>query len=173
MAFNRIADIFRNAAKKIATPIFTEVLVSVANDVANDARANASWSSRIEASITVSPVDYGQGYASIDVYADPDIAPMAVAYEYGSGERGPEGKTYPIRAVNAPALTFFWLPGGKKIEPYAELVSFQRVDHPGVEANSFLQPALDDHMESFKAKAAGVAAEVIMEVAGTVISYAS
>ena len=94
-------------------------------------------------------INLGNGSYSISITVDVDEetgAPMAPAYEYGSGERGPEGKPYPIVARNAPALAFLWQypsPLGRKLEPYDEEVVFDKVMHPGVEARPFLQPAIN------------------------------
>jgi hypothetical protein len=45
-------------------------------------------------------------------------------------------KDYPIEAVNAKALYFFW-------EKKGEWVFFKRVIHPGIKANPFVERAID------------------------------
>lgn len=64
-------------------------------------------------------------------------APEARAYEYGSGMRARRSRTSPnqaapfgpivIRPNQASRLTFFW-------DVVGDVVSFQKVNHPGVEA---------------------------------------
>lgn len=74
---------------------------------------------------------------SIRVGVNLTAAPEARAYEYGSGMRARRSRTSPnqpapfgpivIRPVNKRHLTFFW-------EAVGGVVSFNKVNHPGVEA---------------------------------------
>jgi hypothetical protein len=137
----------------------TKYLEEVAKKIAEDAKRNANTNmtakgntlpSVIADAISVGKVEAsGHGRYSISINVDLEKAPMAAAYEYGSGERGPKGQDYPIVAKNAPALAFLWeypSPLGRKyIVPEDEFVKFKRIMHPGVEAVPYLQPAIDDN----------------------------
>ena len=155
---------YRTAEDFLGSPFFgnfesqiVKYLTEVANKIAEDAKRNANSNltekgnnlpSVIAEAISVGSVEAsGHGRYSISINVDLEKAPMARAYEYGSGERGLTGQDYPIVAKNAPALAFLWeypSPLGRKyITPEDEFVRFQRIMHPGVEAVPYLQPAID------------------------------
>ena len=144
--------------EKIFEGKIIKALTEVASDIAASAKRNADaqWlPQKVGESISVGDVNnLGNGRYSISINVDlreETGAPMAAAYEFGSGERGPEGKDYPIVAKNAPALAFIWnypSPLGRKVRPYDEFVVFQKVMHPGVEARPYLQPAINANMKN-------------------------
>jgi hypothetical protein len=91
----------------------------------------------------------GAGRYSIEIDVDLIKAPMARAYEFGSGihaTRGEQG-TYTIAPRNASMLAFEWSPefipwGSKKFIGLAgSKFLFRYVDHPGVQQKAFLLPA--------------------------------
>jgi hypothetical protein len=140
-------------------------LRDIANKIAEDAKNNVSMKktykgndlpSEIADAISVGEVENtGKGTYSISINVDLTKAPMAAAYEYGSGEwatRGEKG-TYPITPKGNYPLHFLWFyPSrtGKKIksEPNPEEVWFESVKHPGVEAVPYLKPAIDDNVKA-------------------------
>ena len=152
--------------------LFLKVLTEEANKIAEAARRNASWSDRIPNAIKVGTAEIiGQGKYSISIIVDttpdedwrspnPNSAPMARAYEYGSGVHGKYGATYPIRPKDAPMLAFDWpnhdpdFPAGKKYIGYSNQGNFlfNYVDHPGVRPKPFLKPAIEQNKPSIKAK---------------------
>lgn len=79
------------------------------------------------------------------VRLDEDHAPEARAYEYGSGihsTKGPKTK-YSIDAKNVPNLVFFWKNRNKMfVGPH--------VNHPGVEAQPYLRPAIDANLPNLR-----------------------
>jgi len=95
-----------------------------------------------------SPVKRGDGY-SIDVVIDTseDAAPMAGAYEWGSGVHRTKGTPglYPIEAKNAPELHFYWEERQKWFIgvrlPYG---------HPGVQAKPYIKPSLENTKDKIK-----------------------
>lgn len=95
-----------------------------------------------------SPVKRGNAY-SIDVVIDTseDAAPMAGAYEWGSGVHRTKGTPglYPIEAKNAEELHFYWEERQKWFIgvrlPYG---------HPGVEAKPYIKPTLEESKDEIK-----------------------
>lgn len=83
----------------------------------------------------------------IETKIDLKIAPMAAAYEWGSGTHRTKGVPglYPIRAVKAPKLVFWWEKGNKwfigKELPYG---------HPGVEPRPYIEPSIKESMPAIK-----------------------
>ena len=137
-------------------------VVESANKIAEDARSNASWSSDIPGAIKVGEVNENNGMYEIIITVDltEEGAPMARAFEFGSGlktTRG-EAKKYMIAPVNAERLAFpisRWLsyepppnvevavfPGAISAKPY--------IMHPGVAPKPFLQPAIDKNRKSIR-----------------------
>lgn len=88
--------------------------------------------------------------ASVEIKLGGEDAPMAAAFEWGSGERAERGtkQDYPIVARNAPLLGFLWKypsPLGRKyLKPSDEAVSFKSVMHPGIAPNPYIRPSIDD-----------------------------
>lgn len=89
---------------------------------------------------------------SIDVEVDLEKAPMARAFELGSGIHATRGgrTTYEIKPTKARALAFEWEPeyipwGSPKFIGLAgRKYLFRKVDHPGVMRRPFLIPAADE-----------------------------
>ena len=89
-------------------------------------------------------------------YGSEKEAPYAIAYEFGSGEHGKEGKTYVIRPKNKKMLLVGsksgWFPKSienvKKSRKFhgmgdeEDRYLFSRVDHPGVAPKPFALPVL-------------------------------
>ena len=97
-----------------------------------------------------SPQKKGSKY-SIDVVIDTrkDAAPMAGAFEWGSGLHGEKGATYSI-----PGMPWLAIPRERwpKFAPPPDVdpVVLSKVDHPGVEARPYIEPAIKDIREPFK-----------------------
>ena len=95
------------------------------------------------------PQKKGSKY-SIDVVIDTreDAAPMAGAFEWGSGLHGEKGATYPI-----PGMPWLAIPRERwpKFAPPPDVdpVVLSKVDHPGVEAKPYLQPAIESTRAGF------------------------
>jgi hypothetical protein len=134
--------------------MFMKALTEEANKIAQSARDKSSWSSTIKNAISVGVATTdGNDKYSIDIIVDTDPdtgAPQAPAFEYGSGLHATKysPQLYPIEAVNAPNLVFWWEKGGKWFKgtrlPFG---------HPGVAPRPFLKPAMDENRLSFKNKA--------------------
>ena len=118
------------------------VIIQIADMIANVARSNASWSSTIPRSTTVSEAtELPTGMAiSINVNLKPGYAPSARAFEFGSGihaTRGTAGK-YDITPINAPELVFMGT------HDFAgKMIHTQIVHHPGVAPRPFLSTAVE------------------------------
>lgn len=111
------------------------VLVRIANRIANSARqfARQVGSRRIPKSIKVGRVTATQQTASITIWLDTSIAPQAAAFEHGADP-------HPIDARNKPNLVF------EGTNQFAgQTIVTPHVDHSGMEARPFLQPAKDKH----------------------------
>jgi hypothetical protein len=122
-------------------------IVKIADMIAKTARANASWSSTIPRSTTISPVtEYPNGLSiNVEVNLRPGHAPSARAFERGSGihaTRGNRGYIL-IKPKYAPALSFpgtnAWKGMPIKVPPMGGGV----VHHPGVAPRPFLKPAVE------------------------------
>jgi len=110
----------------------------------------------IKSATTVEPpvVSGDSGHVDIVIDTSEKGAPMAGAFEYGSGIHGSEGKEYVIRPKNAPALAFPWQPdyipwGSPKFkgvirtgEGTEGTYFFHYVEHPGVEAVPYIRPTI-------------------------------
>ncbi len=93
----------------------------------------------------------------IDVVINLRQAPMALAYEFGSGLHAERdvNKTYTIKPRERRALAFFWpgrtsnYPRGRKyIGPAPDgRLMFNYVDHPGIRARPYIRPALESTLE--------------------------
>ena len=113
----------------------------------------------IQDSVIISEAEsVSDGYQARLTYGGED-APYALAYEFGSGERAGEG-TYEIFAVNVGALSFYWEKiGAQTIVPkkggftshYASpnvfFVGKGKVDHPGIKAQPFVEPTIQEEKE--------------------------
>jgi hypothetical protein len=116
-------------------------IVKIADMIAKTARANASWSSTIPPSTSISAVkEYADGLSiNVEVDLSPGHAPSARAFERGSGihaTRGDRGHI-DIRPRFAPELVFW---GTNRFK--GQLIHTQLVKHPGVAPRPFLAPAV-------------------------------
>jgi len=168
-------------------PAIIKLLTVQGGRIADKARRNASWSSSIPSSITVGKAQkVGNTRYEIEIRVDSSEdgdAPHAIAFEYGSGEHGEGGSTYEIRPKDANYLAFDWqpekVPWGRPKFFGAILKSqegtkgryfFNWVDHPGVEARPYMNPAVDSEKENqlfeiadaFVEALTGVVTEVII-----------
>jgi hypothetical protein len=97
----------------------------------------------IEHTSADSPRKQGSKF-SVEVKIDTseNAAPMAGAYEYGSGEHGEEGKRYKIPTI--PGLLA--IPRERYEAPYfppeRDPVILASVKHPGVEARPYIAPSI-------------------------------
>ena len=167
MAFNKISKVFLRGA-----------LVWSANQVAKKARRNAGWSSRIPKAIKVEKTQESGNSMSITISVDSKLAPHAEAFEKGSGIHGDKRKTYKIRPKKG-ALAFYW-PGGPSA---AELwgskkflgvgksgkLLFSYVDHPGVKARPYLEPAVDASVNSILNRLSGATVDMIKDSFGATV----
>ena len=96
------------------------------------------------------PQKKGSKY-SIDIVIDTskDAAPMAGAFEYGSGEHGESKERYTI-----PGMPFLAIPRERwpKFQPPPDVdpVVLGSVEHPGVEARPYIEPTIKEIRKPFK-----------------------
>ena len=100
----------------------------------------------------------GNGSASIEITIDLDKAPMAAAFEWGSGlmsMRKPPEK-YKIEPKNASMLAFEWgearniRPEGLRISKKTGKVILPYVMHPGIKPRQYIAPTLLAEMDEIK-----------------------
>jgi len=140
-------------------PINNEILAGLtraafifAKEVRNNLR-RGKYPDEITKGIKVDSAKASGDGASIEIVFD---APMARAFEIGSGEHGPEREKYEIRPKSGKALAFEWDktpagPGEKFIGSLPDgRLMFRFVDHPGIEARPYIEPALIDKNEEMK-----------------------
>lgn len=134
-------------------PLFMRILEEEANKIVDTAKDNASWSSAIPDAISVeNPVNLGGGQYQITIKVDVKQAPMAAAFEYGSGLYDPvQAHLIPIETTKYPNLGFFWEKGGHWWK--GPKLTF---GHPGVKPKPYLQPAIDKHKPSILARIVGI-----------------
>jgi hypothetical protein len=135
-------------------------MIEALNLIARSARARVSWSSKIRGAIKVGEVkeQSGEVFGYIEIggtatneHGQPvNIAEMARAYEYGSGEhatrKGHHGiGKYVILPKNAPYLAFM---GTNEFAGH--LVKTPIVHHPGVAPRPFLVPAVQENKAKIK-----------------------
>lgn len=143
-------------------------LAALGNEIAEKARRNAAFDQRIANSISVSDVKKVGGRYTVTIRVDMNEetgAPEALAFERGSGIHNPDNpNTYVIKPKEKPVLAFFWdqvdetSRTGKKfrgISPTTGKALFTYVDHPGVAARPFLQPAIDSTKPTIPLKLLG------------------
>ena len=144
-----------------------KALTEEASKIAEKAKENANWSSRIPNAISVGQAEkIAIGY-QVEIKVDSTEggpAPHAAAFEYGSGEhatKGEKGK-YIISPKEANALAFDWKPqtvpwGSPKFfgailedtDSTKGRYFFHFVEHPGVEAKPYMQPAVASEKGNF------------------------
>lgn len=108
----------------------------------------------IQASIVVDTPKTTMDGSSIDIKLGGKDAPMARAFEWGSGiraERGNKDK-YPI-PKNPTGVAFLWTypsPLGLKLKPGDEFVSFDQVQHPGIAPRPYIKPSIDETKDEIR-----------------------
>jgi hypothetical protein len=141
--------------------IIIKGLTEQASEVAEEAKQNASWSKTIPDAIGVGKAEKTSTGYKVDVTVDLNKAPHAAAFEYGSGEHGEKGETYEIAPREKSVLAFPWTP--EKVPWRSHKFAgigrdnkflFFWVDHPGVEARPYLQPAIEKAKPRLKSRAA-------------------
>jgi hypothetical protein len=129
------------------------VIVEAANLVARSARARAGWSKEIRNAISVSEVREWQGGLGIYVKVDLSAAPMARAFEYGSGIHSTHATLSPqqigtggkILIQGNPLLVF---PGTHEWE--GQTIVTRVVRHPGVAPRPYLKPAIQENRDRIR-----------------------
>lgn len=98
-------------------------------------------------------VSSDKGYVDVTIDTSEDGAPMAAAFEYGSGVHGDEGEEYPIthresgRALQIPRDRFqSYTPEPPKY-PDRDPLYFMKVMHPGVKARPYIRPTIIENKE--------------------------
>lgn len=93
----------------------------------------------ISDAISISPANVSGDSGSIDVIIDLKTAPMASAYEWGSGLHATKYSPmlYPIPTVKPGPLHFFWEERGKWF--FGAKLPF---GHPGVAPRPYIEPTL-------------------------------
>jgi HK97 gp10 family phage protein len=119
-----------------AQPIMRRVLRKITRSTAEKAREKAPVKTGgLKASIR-EDTDHQRTPMSVEGGVSAD-KPYAIYQELGTGLHGPRRAKYPIRAVNAESLRFFW-PRTGRVE------RFKSVMHPGVKPRHFMRDALYD-----------------------------
>ena len=125
-----------------------------ANKIVEKARDNASWSKSIPNAISMGKTEKTpNGYEiviKVDARKD-GPAPHAAAFEYGSGVHGEKGKTYIIPGVPLLAIPRKRWPNYVVEKPWQDVdpVVLASVEHPGVKAKPYLQPAIESTRAGF------------------------
>jgi len=103
-----------------------------------------------------------QTKGEINIVISLEIAPMAAAFEWGSGEHATQGTigTYEIRPKDASILKFDWQPDfipwkspkfggviGATNEDTQGTYFFHWVDHPGVAPRPYIEPTVIETMD--------------------------
>ena len=122
-------------------------LIQSANLLVNKMRdklAGGGYPSAIASAISIgSPIQEGDNKYSIAVSIDLETAPMAAAFEFGSGLHDRRGATlYPIAAKNAPELKFFWKERGKWFKG-----THLPFGHPGIQSKPYIRTSLQEVRE--------------------------
>jgi len=168
--------------KSLLTPAAIKLLTQQGDIIVQEAKKNASWSSRIPDAIRLGEAkQLGNGRYEIEIILDisgdrETGAPHAAAFEYGSGEKGKSGQKYIITPDKADLLAFNWQPdfvpwGSPKFfgailesrDSTAGRYFFNLVEHPGVEARPFLEPAIESKKDGFRQAVASKILDIIAE----------
>ena len=119
----------------------------VANKLRDKVRSDEHLPDVIADATSIGTVNVSADRGEISIIIDLKKAPMAAAFEWGSGIHSTKGAAglYPIAAKNAPNLSFWWERGNKwfigQRLPYG---------HPGVAPNPYIKPALLESMPEIK-----------------------
>jgi hypothetical protein len=147
--------------RRFFEPMIIRVLTEEAGAIVELARQNASWSSTIPGALGVGPVERrGDGSYRATITVNTDIAPQAAAFEFGSGIHSQENPgLYPIHAVDAPRLVFWW----EKRQKW--FVGYQLpYGHPGVAARPYIKPAFEARKRSLMERIAGIVGISIVDM---------
>jgi len=122
--------------------------------------SSGEYASEIKDAISVDrPVNMGKGSAYIDIIVSLKKAPMAAAFEFGSGEHatlGGKGKYRIAPKEGTPALAFQWEPAfipwtsekfisvARTGQGTAGIYRFKYVEHPGIAPNPFIKPTITE-----------------------------
>ena len=140
--------------------ILKELNIELRN-IVSMAKSNASWSNKIPPAISSTPATTdGKGKYEATIQVDLKSAPMAAAFEFGSGvHRKDDPNTYIIK--NRTEGKMLVIPASrwpnKRFNDDPAYLRF--VNHPGVAARPFLQPAITSRsflLSRALAKALGV-----------------
>jgi len=126
-----------------------KALTVQASKVAETAKENANWSRSIPNAIGVGKAEKTASGYTVNVTVDLNKSPEAAAFEYGSGEHGESGEKYII-----PGVPFLAIPRERWSSftppPDVDPIVLASVEHPGVEAKPYLQPAIETHRNRIK-----------------------
>jgi len=157
-------------------------LTLVANELVLNMRKRISQNNlpdAIDKSIEIGQATSSGGTTFIVVSVGGKEAPMALAFEYGSGEHATRGNTgkYPIAPKNADLLAFNWQPdfvpwgspkffGAALSDPQNSTEGkyfFHFVEHPGVEARPYVKPSIEETLPKIKRLISGdIKAEMLI-----------
>jgi len=92
------------------------------------------------------PIIHDKG-GSIDVVIDLEEAPMAVAFEYGSGVHGDEGEKYRIPKEGGASHVAIPRDRWKAYQPPPDRdpLVFVKVMHPGVRERPYIRPTINEN----------------------------
>lgn len=106
--------------------------------------------SKVSESISITPATSGDSGAIIDIVIDmkKGAAPMAAAYEWGSGVHATRGENGKYIIVSNYGQNMMKIPRSRwpnyTPPPNVDPVYVWMVEHPGVAARPYIQPILDD-----------------------------
>jgi hypothetical protein len=140
--------------------------------------SSGKYPDEITEAIRTSPAKFEPNKGIVgQVAIDLDIAPMALAFEFGSGiwaERGSKQK-YPITPKNASILSFLWpeatniaqREGVDRVRFTEEGRAFlPKVMHPGIQARPYIQPAIETKADEIAELLGDGFIEVLSEALG-------
>jgi hypothetical protein len=122
------------------------VIIEAGNLVARSARSRVAWSTKIRNAISLSEVTEWQNGLGIYVKVDLNQAPMARAFERGSGLHDRRGARYIMIAPKNTSQIVFegtnaWKGQIIRVPPMGGGVVY----HPGVAARPYLAPAVQEN----------------------------
>lgn len=118
-------------------------IVKFGNSLAQSLRANLKWSKKLRGQVRVKRPQESNDITSIQVTiaeGNEDLAGMARAFAFGSGEHATRGKRgkYKILPKNFSFLQF-----KRTDEPVGQIIRVPKVMHPGVKSKNFIQKSID------------------------------